>query len=162
LSRLKGRTRWHLLVKARTPKALRAVLAAAAAIDAGRAVRISIDVDPVSPASPCYPADPTAATVLIISNPFAAGSPPWPAGRPASPDEDRWCANESSIAHLDLPPLRTGSLDDAPALGKGARSRLEEELAAAERRLFGARRALVVPLPASSLPDSGLFAMGLD
>jgi primosomal protein N' (replication factor Y) len=48
LARLKGRVRWHLLVKAAHPKALRAVLSAA--VDGGveRGVRVAIDVDPIS------------------------------------------------------------------------------------------------------------------
>ena len=48
ISRLKDRTRWHLFVKARSPKAVRAVLTAALTIEAPSGVRLSADVDPVS------------------------------------------------------------------------------------------------------------------
>lgn len=48
LSRLKGRTRWQLLVRAPTSRALRAVLRAALQIKLPRALRLTADVDPVS------------------------------------------------------------------------------------------------------------------
>ena len=48
LSRLKGRTRWQLLVRAPTSRALRAVLRTALQIKLPRALRLTADVDPVS------------------------------------------------------------------------------------------------------------------
>jgi len=48
ISRLKGRTRWQLFVKAATPRALRVVLRAALAIEPPGEVRLSADVDPMS------------------------------------------------------------------------------------------------------------------
>jgi primosomal protein N' (replication factor Y) len=48
LARLKGRARWQLLVKAATPRALRAVLRAALPAKLPRGVRVAADVDPVS------------------------------------------------------------------------------------------------------------------
>jgi primosomal protein N' (replication factor Y) len=48
LGRLKGRTRWQLFIKARAVRALKVVARAAAAVEAPRSVRVSIDVDPVS------------------------------------------------------------------------------------------------------------------
>jgi primosomal protein N' (replication factor Y) len=47
LSRLKGRTRWQLFLRARGARALK-VLARAALVEAPRAVRITADVDPIS------------------------------------------------------------------------------------------------------------------
>ncbi len=48
LSRLKGRTRWQLFVKARSPYALRRIAEAARAVEVPRGLRISIDIDPAS------------------------------------------------------------------------------------------------------------------
>jgi primosomal protein N' (replication factor Y) len=48
LSRLKGRTRWQLFVRARTPQALRALARHAVGISHPRTIRLSIDVDPTS------------------------------------------------------------------------------------------------------------------
>ena len=48
LSRLKGRTRWQLFVKARSPHVLRRVAMRAADADAPRGVRVSVDIDPAS------------------------------------------------------------------------------------------------------------------
>jgi primosomal protein N' (replication factor Y) len=48
LGRLKGRTRWQLFVKAQNPRALRTLARAALSVEAPRAVRVSIDVDPLS------------------------------------------------------------------------------------------------------------------
>ena len=48
LSRLKGRTRWQMMVRAPTSRALRAVLRAALQIRLPRALRLTADVDPVS------------------------------------------------------------------------------------------------------------------
>jgi primosomal protein N' (replication factor Y) len=47
LSRLKGRTRWQLFVRARGARALR-VIARAAATVSSRSVRASVDIDPIS------------------------------------------------------------------------------------------------------------------
>jgi primosomal protein N' (replication factor Y) len=48
LSRLKGRTRWQLFLRARRSTALRVLLRAAAGVAAPRTVRVAVDVDPVS------------------------------------------------------------------------------------------------------------------
>ncbi|MSP61423.1 MAG: primosomal protein N' [Myxococcales bacterium] len=48
LGKLRGRTRWHLLLRAKQPRALRTVLAAAVAGEVPRGVRLTVDVDPVS------------------------------------------------------------------------------------------------------------------
>jgi primosomal protein N' (replication factor Y) len=48
LSRLKGRTRWQLFIKARTARALRVLVRAALSAGAPRSVRLSADVDPTS------------------------------------------------------------------------------------------------------------------
>ncbi|MCS6915567.1 MAG: primosomal protein N' [Myxococcales bacterium] len=48
LSRLKGKTRWQMLVRAQTVRALRTVLRAAHSEPLPRGVRLSIDIDPVS------------------------------------------------------------------------------------------------------------------
>jgi primosomal protein N' (replication factor Y) len=48
LSRLKGRTRWQLFLRAKRSTALRVLLRAAANVGAPKAVRIAVDVDPVS------------------------------------------------------------------------------------------------------------------
>ncbi len=48
LSRLKGRTRWQLFVRARRSTALRVLLRAAAGVTVGKTVRLAVDVDPVS------------------------------------------------------------------------------------------------------------------
>jgi primosomal protein N' (replication factor Y) len=51
LSRLKGRTRWQLLVRSETSQSLRAVLWAALRMpqsELGRGVRLHADVDPAS------------------------------------------------------------------------------------------------------------------
>lgn len=48
LSRLKGRTRWQLFVKAAHARALRTLARAALSAGAHRAVRASVDIDPVS------------------------------------------------------------------------------------------------------------------
>jgi primosomal protein N' (replication factor Y) len=48
LSRLKGRTRWQLFVKAAQPRALRVVCRAALAATRPPAVRATVDIDPVS------------------------------------------------------------------------------------------------------------------
>ena len=48
LSRLKGLTRWHLLIKGPTLSTVRAVVAAALAHPVSRGVRVTVDVDPVS------------------------------------------------------------------------------------------------------------------
>jgi primosomal protein N' (replication factor Y) len=48
LSRLKGRTRWQLFIKARAPYALRRIAEAARAVEVPRGLRISIDIDPAS------------------------------------------------------------------------------------------------------------------
>jgi primosomal protein N' (replication factor Y) len=47
LGRLKGRTRWQLFVRARGARALRVIARAAASISS-RAVRASVDIDPIS------------------------------------------------------------------------------------------------------------------
>jgi primosomal protein N' (replication factor Y) len=48
LSRLKGRTRWQLFLKAATARGLRALCRAALATAHGRQVRLSADIDPTS------------------------------------------------------------------------------------------------------------------
>jgi primosomal protein N' (replication factor Y) len=48
LSRLKGRTRWQMMVRAPTSRALRAVLRAALQTRLPRALRLTADVDPAS------------------------------------------------------------------------------------------------------------------
>jgi primosomal protein N' (replication factor Y) (superfamily II helicase) len=48
LSRLKGRTRWQLFVKARSARVLRALARAAVTVATPRSVRLSVDVDPIS------------------------------------------------------------------------------------------------------------------
>jgi primosomal protein N' (replication factor Y) len=48
LSRLKGRTRWHLFVRAKTARALRTVARAATRVAAPRGIRLTVDVDPIS------------------------------------------------------------------------------------------------------------------
>jgi primosomal protein N' (replication factor Y) len=48
LSRLKGRTRWQMLVRARNSRALHTLLRAALAAEVPKLVRLSVDVDPVS------------------------------------------------------------------------------------------------------------------
>jgi primosomal protein N' len=48
LSRLKGRTRWQLFLKASQPRPLRALARAATEVGAPRGVRLSIDIDPIS------------------------------------------------------------------------------------------------------------------
>lgn len=48
LSRLKGRTRWQMMIRAPQSRALRAVLRAALSIKLPRALRLTADVDPVS------------------------------------------------------------------------------------------------------------------
>jgi primosomal protein N' (replication factor Y) len=48
LSRLKGRTRWQLFLRAKRSTALRVLLRAAANVGAPKAVRLAVDVDPVS------------------------------------------------------------------------------------------------------------------
>jgi primosomal protein N' (replication factor Y) len=48
LSRLKGRTRWQLFLRAKRSTALRVLLRAAADVGAPRGVRLAVDVDPVS------------------------------------------------------------------------------------------------------------------
>jgi len=48
LSRLKGRTRWQLFIKAKTARALRVLVRAALSTAAPRGVRLSADVDPTS------------------------------------------------------------------------------------------------------------------
>jgi primosomal protein N' (replication factor Y) len=48
LARLRGRTRWQLMVKAADVRALHAALGAALAVDAPGEVRVTVDVDPVS------------------------------------------------------------------------------------------------------------------
>ena len=48
LSRLKGRTRWQLFLRARTPRALRTLVRHAVTIETPRSVRLSVDVDPIS------------------------------------------------------------------------------------------------------------------
>ncbi len=50
LSRLKGRSRWQLFVKARSPHVVRRIAqaAAAAGADGPRTVRLGVDIDPVS------------------------------------------------------------------------------------------------------------------
>jgi primosomal protein N' (replication factor Y) len=48
LARIKGRTRWQLFLTAERPRALRALSRAATAVSAPRAVRLSVDVDPIS------------------------------------------------------------------------------------------------------------------
>jgi primosomal protein N' (replication factor Y) len=48
LSRLKGRTRWQLFLKARGARALRVLARAALSVEAPRAVRTSVDIDAIS------------------------------------------------------------------------------------------------------------------
>jgi primosomal protein N' (replication factor Y) len=48
LSRLKGRTRWQLFVKAQNARALRTLARAAMTVTGPRTVRLSVDVDPIS------------------------------------------------------------------------------------------------------------------
>ncbi len=48
LSRLKGRTRWQLFVRARTARALRTLARHALTVDTPSGVRLSVDVDPIS------------------------------------------------------------------------------------------------------------------
>jgi primosomal protein N' (replication factor Y) len=48
LGRLKGRTRWQLFVRAKSARVLRVIARAAAEVAAPRAVRVTVDVDPVS------------------------------------------------------------------------------------------------------------------
>jgi primosomal protein N' (replication factor Y) len=48
LSRLKGRTRWQLFVKAQNARALRTLARAAMTVTGPRTIRLSVDVDPIS------------------------------------------------------------------------------------------------------------------
>jgi len=48
LSRLKGRTRWQLFVKAKSVHALRRIAREAASLEVPRTLRLSIDIDPAS------------------------------------------------------------------------------------------------------------------
>ncbi len=48
LSRLKGRTRWQLFVRAKTPRAVRWLARAAADIERPSTVRATVDIDPMS------------------------------------------------------------------------------------------------------------------
>ncbi len=48
LSRLKGRTRWQLFVRAQTPRAVRSLARAAAEVARPSTVRTTIDIDPMS------------------------------------------------------------------------------------------------------------------